>query len=491
MNDNRKQTTALVVMILGCVTLFVTKILPLTFGFVMSMKDVSFQGVATAPWVGFRNFAMLTQSFGFMESVMNTIRINALSLLMALLLTFIALWALNQVKCRKLYSIFAVMMVLPYFIPTAVLVKAIAQLDVEHIQQFGLYYLIIQAIKMSSLTIALSLVFRQLKGIKVALVGIGIVALLQLVNALSVNMDAMLLLSNPLNYESMGVIETYTFRSGLQQMNLGSAQAAWIVKYIIEFFCVLTAVGLGYALVSRLGKASNVKSEDTSSLNTLGIIVCSVISLLVLGLLVKSFLPTGGESIMPQINGISTVIYFFMVLLTAMVVSILAATLAYPLTVKNTAIQIIYSMVIAITAYAGTLSMHQFMLFKGVGIFNTLLAVMLSDFMPVILILGFAMAYYGLKDHSRYQGKPYSAVIMKPVIGATALVFAAKWGSYIATLVYTAGPDKATPALNYYMVMTQMGGDVSPALTAMLVVPSLLVLVVTALLIIPRKSPAH
>lgn len=256
------------------------------YGLVIAFQDFSlFKGILGSEWIGFENFETFFHSAYFLRNLRNTFLINIYSLIFSFPIPIILALLFNEVKNLKFRKGVQTIMYLPHFISTVIVVGIVTNfLSPESgiinliLNKFGfekIYFLtrpewfrkiyismgIWKSAGFNSIIYLAALAgvnpqlyeaavidgaskWRQM--LHVTLPGIMptiiIMLILRIGNLLNVGFESIILLYQPVTYETADVISTYVYRTGIQQdNNYGLAAAAGLFNSVVSFVLVVSA----------------------------------------------------------------------------------------------------------------------------------------------------------------------------------------------------------------------------------------------------------
>lgn len=251
------------------------------YGVIISFKEFNpRQGILHSPWVGFKQFTEFFKSYYCFRVIKNTILINVYGLLWGFPAPIILALLLNELRSNKFKRVVQTVTYLPHFISLVIvcgiikdftasdgiinyifsyfgynsgnmLVKTelfrtiyIASGIWQHIGWDSIIYLAALAGIDANLYEAAMIDgagrFRQL--IHITLTGIAptitILLILRIGNMMSVGFEKIILLYNPMTYETADVISSYVYRKGLLEFSYSYSAAVGLFNSIINF-CLL------------------------------------------------------------------------------------------------------------------------------------------------------------------------------------------------------------------------------------------------------------
>lgn len=255
------------------------------YGAIIAFKDFTpIKGILGSDWVGFKHFADFFSSSDFGKLLYNTLKISITNIVFGFPAPIILALLLNEVKNPVFKKSVQTLSYLPHFISLVVvcgIVKSFVAQDgiitvllsslglVERADLLGFkeYFVTIyttsgiwKEIGWGSIIYlaALSGVSQELyeaaavdgasrlrQLFVVTLPGIlptiVVMFILRIGNIMSVGFEKIILLYNPLTYETADVISTYVYRRGLMEFNYSYSTAVGLFNAVINFLLVTTA----------------------------------------------------------------------------------------------------------------------------------------------------------------------------------------------------------------------------------------------------------
>ncbi len=473
---NKKQNALLFIMFLGILTLIVLRIIPSFKGIMLSMKDYSiFQGFEASPWIGFKNFKNLFSSYHFIHAIKNTILTNAITMLFTVVLSGLMVYGILNAKTKKQSLVFTAIYALPALMPPIIKASFFTMsLGINIINFYYIVFPLTQATVWAGYA-AIGAFFLQSgksninkKRNFVLVIAIALLAIFS--RLLSSNTEFAMMFINPIILDKANVIDFLSYRSSFMMMEIGMGSAIWVFKLITEFVFTSLAVLVLIVLFKRLAPidVQNKPSEKRSS-NILNYILCSII-------LIASF-----HSLIPKKEVILSIerlnipinlIFLFGSLIVSIISSALAATLSYPFASKNKVIRTIYLIVVVFSSY-GVFHLQRFLNYRSLGLINTILPVLLNGFLPMWMIVAYAIFINRPKIDKLKNTNSYIKDIMPLSIVFAAINFAIMWGGYLPSLIYTQSSNLFTIPLMQYSLLAQ--GSENLILNVLLLIPIIIV----------------
>lgn len=254
------------------------------YGAVIAFKDYApALGILKSPWVGLKHFTDFFGNPDFVRIFRNTLVISISELIFSFPAPIILALMFNEIKNKKFKSVAQTISYLPHFISLVVVCSLIKQFVTGN----GIIQQLIEAMGGSNISLlsrvemfvpvyvisgiwqdvgwgtiiylaALSGIDRQLyeaaevdgvgkfkQILYVTLPGIAptiiVMLILKVGSLLSVGYEKIILLYNPLIYESSDVISSYVYRIGIQKQSWSYSTAVGLFNSVINFIIVVTA----------------------------------------------------------------------------------------------------------------------------------------------------------------------------------------------------------------------------------------------------------
>lgn len=242
-----------------------------------------FEGIWGSPWVGFRYFKQFLESAYFFRLIKNTLLINVYDLIVGFPAPIILALMINEVRSNKLKRTVQTIVYLPHFISTVVVVgmiiaflspssgivnKIITMLGGEpiHFMQepgwFRTIYVwsgvwqgagwgaIVYLAALSSIdpnlyeAAIIDGANRWQRLIHITIPSliptIIVLLILRMGNMLNVGFEKIMLMYNPVTYETADVISTYVYRRGIQGGEYSFSAAVGLFNSVVNFIILIT-----------------------------------------------------------------------------------------------------------------------------------------------------------------------------------------------------------------------------------------------------------
>ena len=241
------------------------------------------KGIAGSKWVGFDNFKMFFESRFFARSLINTLRISCTSIFFGFPAPIILALLINELKNKKFVKVVQTITYLPYFISLVVICGLVTTFVSERgiinslVSLFGvakenmlnnparflpIYVIseIWQGVGWGSIIYLAAIAgidqelyeasyidgagrFKQTIHITIPSIMPTILTLfiLRLGQVMNVGFEKIILLYNPITYETADVISTFVYRVGLLEANYGYSTAVGLFNSLINFILVYVA----------------------------------------------------------------------------------------------------------------------------------------------------------------------------------------------------------------------------------------------------------
>ena len=265
------------------ITVFIFHYIPL-YGVQIAFKDFKTSaGILGSEWVGLKHFKAFFENPDFIRVLRNTLTISISSILFGFPAPIILALLFNELKINKLKSVAQTISYLPHFISLVVVCGMIK----DFVGQGGIIHQLVTAVGGETVGLLsrqelfvpiyiLSDIWQQvgwgsiiylaaLAGIdqelyeaarvdgagkwaqlfNVTLPGLAptiiIMLILRLGNLLNVGYEKIILLYNPLIYDTSDVISSYVYRVGFAQQNWSYSSAVGLLNSVVNFIIVITA----------------------------------------------------------------------------------------------------------------------------------------------------------------------------------------------------------------------------------------------------------
>ena len=279
--DLRRHWAAYLMLIPAVVLLFIFSYIPM-YGIVIAFKNYKPQlGIWGSPWVGLAHFAKFFTSAHFPVLLRNTLSISVYSLLAGYPCSIILALLLNEVRCAKYKKVVQTISYMPYFISSVVvcgMLKSFLSYDgmfnalnnltgrepisllsePKYFQHIIVWAGVWQGMGWNSIIYmaALSAIDTQLyeaaridgcgrmrQAWHVTIPGIMPTVIMLLImsvgSILTVGTDNILLLYNPMTYETGDVFGTYTYRLGIRGGQYDYTAAVGLAETVVGFIMII------------------------------------------------------------------------------------------------------------------------------------------------------------------------------------------------------------------------------------------------------------
>ena len=471
---------------------FIFLVVPAIQSFWMSFIEYSpVRGIFNSPWIGLENYQRLFSTNQFALIAGNTFVLGLAGIILPVLLgSAVGLILAKISRSGKLSAMMIACWLLPVFLPeSAYSVLAGFRGGVEILgfpDKSRLLFLLISGFRWFCFTVFLSGIcgliakHRGFALIKGWLGGSGAATALLLARSFSPSMELLLILQNPLNYETMETLDTYQYKSGLMMAQYSFSAAAWVSKLLMQLPGLLIAVVLIFLLL-RNRVQPNPAQNPASGTSVLAVVGGILAVVLTLGIWVWfSTIPTGTASSM-EIGGYfvnSLIVSVFSLVLFAILLALfLTACCRLP----------------RIAAILGLLLVElqcnpigSFMFYQELGVANTHINVVLSVCWSGVMLFVPAAAIGWISGCGAQNFAGTFRRILPFFVLFLGLFFANSWGSWLNEYTFLFDRSKYTLSLALREVITgiSMSGEM-PNCTPLLLlygIPPLLVGVVSVIL---------
>ena len=497
---NGKSSRAIMALLIaGCVFLFVFKISPLFMSLGLSFRDYKpFSGFFGSPWVGFRNFKNILSNFVLPRIFSNTLRLNFFSALLALPIAGVFVYCANRIRSRKLAFILTAVFALASIFPRVIFGGFITfALGIEINAYYGVIYTLFEAVRLAGFA-ALGAYFMSLDSdyspggtntAKLTLTVLAVALLAGLSKLLSSDFELASIMQNPFIYDRAEVIDTFYYKTGFVQMHFGTGSALWLIKYMIELIIgALAAVGVFFVL--KAANKTKFGQAAPGQNGTIAAVVCAVMAAAVATACVIALFPMAdADAGLGNINIGMNVMFITMSLLVSFASAALAGVLAYPFASPKASHKIIYAAFLVPSLYAANI-VQRYILYRGMGIVNTLFPMMLNGFLPVWMMAAYAIILNRPSAKDILITKDYVKYISPATVIMAAINFSFMWGNFGPSMIYATDPSRSAAALALRNAMA--GGTQSFALILIVFIPIIMVWAasVASAAFIKRKNEA-
>ena len=255
------------------------------YGLQIAFKDYKpFVGIWGSEWVGLKHFVNFFTGPYALRTIVNTVAISGMNLCINFTLTIVFAVLLNEVSHKKLRSAIQTVAYMPHFISTVVVAglvvallspsTGVINLLLEKLGFDKIYFLArpgyfrwiytfmtgwqtigFETIMYTSAICAIdeslyeaAMVdgagrFRRIFNITIPGISgtIAVMLIMRIGQLMSVGSDAILLLYQPITYETADVISTFVYRSGIEESNYSFAAAVGLFNSVISLILVVSS----------------------------------------------------------------------------------------------------------------------------------------------------------------------------------------------------------------------------------------------------------
>lgn len=251
------------------------------YGIIIAFKDYKpALGISASPWVGFEYFIEFFESPNFVRVLKNTLLMNFYGILFGFPIPILFAILINEINNRYVRSVAQSISFFPHFISLVVICGMITQfcssggfigqivaqitgndkILLQEPKYFRTIYIasdIWQSSGFSSIVYFAALcginheiyeaadidgAGRLRKVLHVSIPGIAptiiIMLILRVGQMMSMGADKIILLYNPLTYETADIINSYVYRKGLQDFNWGLSTAVGLFNNVVNVICL-------------------------------------------------------------------------------------------------------------------------------------------------------------------------------------------------------------------------------------------------------------
>lgn len=284
---------------------------------------------------------------------------------------------------------------------------------------------------------------------------------IQLTTLLTFDFEIMSLMANPLVYEVGDTLETFSFRTGWMNARYTSQSALWLFRFAVQLILTFPI----YFLARKIFKTNLFKkdlkenNQKNVSLTAAGITISTLFAAIPLILTFFTFIypftlkdGTSLPMLIEKIPGFygTYIRTFFIIIISVIINTLITVTLAYPLTARKLPGKSIYRIFILILLVmsTGLPPISEFLMFKSMGIFNTIFPYIISGFFTFLNVFVLKSVFNGcygsLKEEAELNGesevsqffKLFIPKTMKVILGLAAIHFITLWNSFTYPLFY-------------------------------------------------------
>ncbi len=225
-------------------------LIPVWNSVMISFKDYKVMlGINGSPWVGSRNYTNFLQSPYASRLLGNSLTLGTLGIVGALALGIVAAWFVPRLENRGFRHFAMVILLLPVFVPSICWTVGIAPRLTDSPTAGRMYYLLCASLSGGGLIGFMGTVFAAAFPRQGFWRGVGWSALLSSFLLVQPNAELLRLLYNPSSYETMDVLDTYVYRSGLMQMDFGTSAAVYVLRAAGGFLLGLLVCAVAYIVL--------------------------------------------------------------------------------------------------------------------------------------------------------------------------------------------------------------------------------------------------
>ncbi len=427
---------------------------------IISLKSYNpMQGISGSPWVGFQNFQKLFASSAFVRVIKNTLLFNLLFSTMLFAVAGIVGYIVITLP-RRGREILAVFFALIVFLPTEVYASWLIHLFGSRLfidaQAMRFLFPFLTTIKYLGIPIMVMYIHNEIYVKIDPLIPVKVAGLFSLSSLAFITNGFFSMtnsLYNPLTYETMDMADTYTFRSGLMQMEVGINTAVGVIKTGIT---ILSVAILFIPILFLIRSIFQGERKETVDSKVGGRLISAIISLAIFAAIY--FLPyiakgrsfTVGQLSVPSNLGYPIGTYLFLSAISAMLATIIAAILSGAFKSANRTLRLASGVLLTLITILTIrpVNISNYLLMRELGVVNTGFAIILATAFSAAAV--WAMASMACSDH-----KVKSESILFSIIGLFLIQTAVIYGNVIPQLIYLMNTQIA-PLLIFRQLHTGM-----------------------------------
>jgi ABC-type glycerol-3-phosphate transport system permease component len=357
---------------------------------VMSMKDGNLaRGLADAPWVGFRNYEELLSSVAFASLLRNTFAFNFLfagmSFAFAVLLGYL-FTALPKMLKGVLAVFFGLLVLLPDEVFAGWVIRLAGSELLINPGAMRFLHPLICSVKYLGIPLLLIYLKDEIYLEKDSLTPVKAAGLFSLASLIFLSSSFFTLtkaLYNPLNYETMDMLDTYAFRKGMLEINAGLNAAIGIIQILIT---VVSAAILFVPVLALFRSTFKGERKDASGDSIFDRLVPSIIAFILfaaaffLPYMFKGYSFDLGQ-LSRKVNLFTPIVNFLLVsVLSAMIATAFAAAISKSFFSANRGIKIMAAALLAVITILNInpYKYSSYLLLRNLGLVNTVYAIIAS-----------------------------------------------------------------------------------------------------------------
>jgi putative aldouronate transport system permease protein len=398
------------------------------------------RGISDSPWVGFQNYSTLLSSFTFGKVLRNTLNFNLLFSGMSFVLVVLVGYLLNSLPkliTRVITAFMGLLLFLPAEVFSGWIIHLIGTDILVNPVSMQYFYPFLCTVKYLGIPLILISTRNEIYSEGDNLIPIKVAGLYSLASLAFVSKSFYTIanaFTNPLNYETMDMLDTYSYRTGLLQADMSMSAAVGVIQTLIT---IISIAVLFVPILALFRSIFNGKIKDTFKESYTVRWIPSVVALVMFAAVY--FLPylNRGYSfdltlLGEQINLTKTIFVFIIVsAISALIASELATAMSGAFLSTNRSIKIVAAILLTFTTvlYISPIRYSSYSLIRNLGLFNTVFAVIVSTLFSSAAV--WAMICM-LRDEPTPNGKSLFLSMMGLFLIQTALVY----GNSTVHLVY-------------------------------------------------------
>ena len=409
--------------------------------FIISFQELNIvQGIFSSPWVGFENYSTLLSSFMFGKVLRNTFIFNLLFSGMSFIFVVFVGYLLNSLP-KAIAKVITAFMGLLLFLPAEVFAGWIIHLIgtdmLVNPVSMRYFYPLLCSIKYLGVPLILIVVRNEIYSESDNLVPVKVAGLYLLVSLVFVSKSFFTLanaFTNPLNYETMDMLDTFSYRTGLIQANMSVNAAVGVIQTLIT---MVAAAVLLVPIVTLFHSIFNGKRKETFEESSLVKWIPSLIGLVLFTLVY--FIPYMNKGysfdltqFVEQAN-LTNSIFTILILsaISALIASALAATMSGAFLNTNRFTRIAAGILLSLITvlYISSVRYSGYSLIRQMGLFNT-------DFAIIATTLFSSAAVWAMICMLRDEPTPTGKSLVLSMLGLFLIQTALIYGNSTVHLVY-------------------------------------------------------
>ncbi len=394
-------------------------LIPFLYTLVLSFSEYNvMHGLFGSSFVGFKNISLFLSSPYFSKLLSNTFIITSLGTIIGAVYVFLSSLSIGSVKNNIAKAVLTATFALPAIVPVNLFINVLpSEILINPSFSLRLCVSFIEGLRFTGLITLLSFFSSgnlHKESLKCMLVFVGI----RLILLFSPDLTIINGTYNPLTYEILDVIPTYTYRTGLMSGSFSQAAAAHIVKTILQLIPAIIATFI-FIIITKNDTKNDMQENNRFTPALISVIIPIAIF--------SAVIITGG-SLLPTIKNEMVITGYLNEFLIAFVSALLVAAFSLGLAaLARNCTGFIGILALVLLSLTGNSTAGKYIFSRSLGLANTFLGVVFYNFsMICVLSIIMLVATY----HRRSIKKDFAVFI-----GGFILMFAHFWGDFGTSVI--------------------------------------------------------